>query len=106
MNKQLESDLNELCSSCTLFSELSESSVFVTGSTGLIGSLFIKALLTFNQKNNSNIKVIDCYDINEIDSNLSKNDNILIMQTCSNNQEYKNYAKKYLLVISKRIDNN
>lgn len=57
MNKQLESDLNELCSSCTLFSELSESSVFVTGSTGLIGSLFIKALLTFNQKNNSNIKV-------------------------------------------------
>lgn len=57
MNKQLESDLNELCSSCTLFSELSESSVFVTGSTGLIGSLFIKALLTFNHKNNSNIKV-------------------------------------------------
>ena len=57
MNKQLESDLNELCSSCTLFSELSESSVFLTGSTGLIGSLFIKALLTFNRKNNSNIKV-------------------------------------------------
>ena len=57
MNKQLESDLNELCSSCTLFSELSNSSVFVTGSTGLIGSLFIKALLTFNLKNNSNIKV-------------------------------------------------
>ena len=57
MNKQLESDLNELCSSCTLFSELSESSVFLTGSTGLIGSLFIKALLTFNHKKNSNIKV-------------------------------------------------
>ena len=57
MNKQLESDLNELCSSCTLFSELSESSVFLTGSTGLIGSLFIKTLLTFNHKNNSNIKV-------------------------------------------------
>lgn len=57
MNKQLESDLNELCLSCTLFSELSESSVFVTGSTGLIGSIFIKALLTFNLKNNSNIKV-------------------------------------------------
>ena len=57
MNKQLEYDLNELCSSCNLFSEINNTSVFVTGSTGLIGSIFIKALLTFNLKNNSNIKV-------------------------------------------------
>lgn len=57
MNKQLESDLNELCSSCALFSELSNSSVFVTGSTGLIGSLFIKSVLTFNKLNNAKIKI-------------------------------------------------
>lgn len=31
-------------------------------------------------------------------------DEVLIMQTCSNNSEYKNYSKKYLLVIAKRID--
>lgn len=54
----------------------------------------------------SHILKLQSKSMYEIDSNLSKNDNILIMQTCSNNQEYKNYAKKYLLVISKRIDNN
>ena len=34
---------------------------------------------------------------------ISQNDEILILQTCSNNQNYSNYDQKYLLVISKRI---
>lgn len=33
------------------------------------------------------------------------NDEILILQTCSNNSKYSNYNKKYLLVISKKINN-
>lgn len=33
------------------------------------------------------------------------NDEILILQTCSNNSKYSNYKKKYLLVISKKINN-
>ncbi len=35
--------------------------------------------------------------------NVEDNDNILILQTCSNKAEYANYKKKYLLVIAKEI---
>lgn len=35
---------------------------------------------------------------------LKENDEILILQTCSNNKNYKNQDKKYLLIISRRID--
>ena len=34
---------------------------------------------------------------------VNDNDNILILQTCSNKAEYANYKKKYLLVIAKEI---
>ena len=36
---------------------------------------------------------------------LKSDDDILIMQTCSNNKNYKNYKNKYLLVISRRVEN-
>lgn len=35
---------------------------------------------------------------------LNKDDEILILQTCSSKEEYKEYDKKYLLIISRRID--
>lgn len=34
---------------------------------------------------------------------VSDNDEIIILQTCSNDRKYKNYRKKYLLVIGKKI---
>ena len=34
---------------------------------------------------------------------LDSDDDILILQTCSNNSDYQNYSKKYLLVISRRV---
>lgn len=34
---------------------------------------------------------------------LSEDDEILILQTCSTHSDYRDYEKKYLLVISKRI---
>ena len=34
---------------------------------------------------------------------ISKDDEILIFQTCSTHKDYQNYSKKYLLVISKRV---
>lgn len=34
---------------------------------------------------------------------LDSDDDILILQTCSNNTDYQNYNKKYLLVISRRV---
>ena len=36
---------------------------------------------------------------------LKSDDDILIIQTCSNNKNYKNYKNKYLLVISRRVEN-
>ena len=35
--------------------------------------------------------------------NLTEDDEILILQTCSNNKDYTNYEKKYLLIISRRV---
>ena len=39
----------------------------------------------------------------EIDIKLKGDDEILILQTCSTHKTYKNYDKKYLLIISRRI---
>lgn len=39
----------------------------------------------------------------EIDVDLTKEDEIIILQTCSNNKNYINYEKKYLLIIARRI---
>lgn len=36
---------------------------------------------------------------------VEKNDNILILQTCSTHSEYNNYSKKYLLIVAKEINN-
>lgn len=38
-----------------------------------------------------------------IDITLEKEDDILIMQTCSNHPKYKNNSKKYLLIVSRRV---
>lgn len=38
-----------------------------------------------------------------IDITLEKEDDILIMQTCSNHSKYKNNSKKYLLIVSRRV---
>ena len=35
---------------------------------------------------------------------VTKDDSILILQTCSKNDHYKNFNKKYLLIISRRVD--
>lgn len=34
---------------------------------------------------------------------VNKKDEILILQTCSHHKDYKKYAKKYLLIIAKKI---
>ena len=41
----------------------------------------------------------------ETDANLTRDDDILILQTCSNNKNYRKYSKKYLLVVSRRVEN-
>lgn len=43
--------------------------------------------------------------IHPSDINLSSDDEILILQTCSTHKDYKNYSKKYLLIIARRVLN-
>lgn len=38
-----------------------------------------------------------------IDAELNKDDEILILQTCSNNSKYQKNSKKYLLIVSRRV---
>lgn len=38
-----------------------------------------------------------------INMDLTKEDDILILQTCSNNKDYESYSKKYLLIVSRRV---
>lgn len=52
----LEKDINEIVLNCKFLKELEKSSVLVTGSTGLLGSILVKSLLK-----NKNIKVYACY---------------------------------------------
>ena len=37
------------------------------------------------------------------DVELSGDDEILILQTCSRSSDYKKYSKKYLLIVSRRV---
>ena len=39
-----------------------------------------------------------------INVDLNENDDILILQTCSTNSKYSSYSKKYLLVVSRRVN--
>lgn len=41
--------------------------------------------------------------IHSTDVVLNSEDDILILQTCSTNSKYRNYSKKYLLIVSRRV---
>ncbi len=53
----LQQDLNDLAKKIIEY-RLSDSTILITGATGLIGSLAVKAILTANDKYNANIKII------------------------------------------------
>lgn len=50
MNKILENDINELILERKYFESFSNLIILVTGATGLIGSILVKALLRFSEK--------------------------------------------------------
>ena len=54
----LQADLNSIIESNFDISSMQNSTVFVTGATGLIGSQIIKALACYNRLKNSNIKIV------------------------------------------------
>lgn len=51
----------------------------------------------------NHIKYLKSKSLYDTNVELSEDDEILILQTCSNHDYYKNYEKKYLLIISRRI---
>lgn len=57
-NEILLEDMEEIADNTVLADGLADSTVFVTGATGLIGSQAVLAMLCMNKKRNSNIHVI------------------------------------------------
>lgn len=51
----------------------------------------------------SHILKLQSKSLYAIDTNLTAEDDILILQTCSNHSKYKDYSKKYLLIVSKKV---
>lgn len=58
--KQIEKDIEEIIQKDFYFKDFDNSKILVTGATGLIGSFLIKSLLTYSEKNNSNITILAC----------------------------------------------
>lgn len=59
MNKILEQDIETICSSKLIdWNKIDNHSFFITGATGLIGSLIVKSFIWRNANNNANIKML------------------------------------------------
>ena len=57
-----------------------------------------------DDKYNSDLKKYENNSIYDTGVKVSDNDEVIILQTCSNDNKYKNYKKKFLLVIGKKIN--
>ncbi len=57
-SKTLQDDINRILENRLLFDELKESSILITGATGMIGSMMIRVLAEENDANDANIKII------------------------------------------------
>ena len=57
-DKYLEADLKEIASSPLLGDDFCGKTFFITGATGLVGSMVVKALLTMNAEKNADITVL------------------------------------------------
>lgn len=58
MSTVLNRDLEEIAESNLPFEQFREKTLLITGATGLIGSLMVKALLVCNQRKNLNLRVL------------------------------------------------
>lgn len=58
IDKVLQEDLDNIADSSLPFEELYNTTVMVTGATGLVGMQTVKALLNMNKRHNAGIKVI------------------------------------------------
>ncbi len=54
----LQEDLENIASDYLLFDGLKNSTILVTGATGLVGSYLIKSIMCYNRINSANIKII------------------------------------------------
>lgn len=60
--------------------------------------------LNFNNDEDwyNHLKKLKSKSLYDTETNITKDDEILILQTCSNKEDYQKYKKKYLLVIAKK----
>lgn len=57
-NKQVASDILEALTQCTFLNELDRKTILITGATGMIGSMLIKLLQTYNRQNQTHIHIV------------------------------------------------
>ena len=67
-------------------------------------SYFNKIMFKNNDELKKHVDVLKSKSFYDTGVEVSKTDNILILQTCSTMSKYKDLKKKYLLIISKEID--
>ena len=60
--------------------------------------------LNFNNDEDwyNHLKKLKSKSLYDTETNITKDDEILILQTCSNKEDYQKYKKKYLLIIAKK----
>lgn len=80
MNKIIEEDTIEIIEKIN-YEDLKNSTVLITGASGMIGSYIVNTLITLNNIKNSNIKIIILVrNKNKLSKNILNNNNIKILE--------------------------
>lgn len=92
INKIIDEDVQQIIDENNDLTELSNSSVMITGATGMIGSYFVYTLMKLNEDYNANIKIIPLVrNLNKLhDDILSKNYIHPIVQDVTEKIKYEN----------------
>lgn len=99
MNSILQEDLEEIIHSPIIdWTKLKDKSILITGATGLIGSILVKALLLKNKKENLNVKLfLLIRDLNEAKKVFKNEDNIHYIISDIKNYEPENLKLDYII---------
>ncbi len=57
-NKQIVADIKDTLVNCPFLEEMAGKTIFITGATGMIGTMIIKVLQTYNHHNNAAIHIV------------------------------------------------
>lgn len=99
MNSVLQEDLEEIVNSHLIdWKKLKNKNIFITGATGLIGSIMVKAILLKNKKENYNIKLtLLVRNKLEAENIFGKNENITYIESSVEKYEIQNLNIDYII---------